>query len=112
MAKLTYEERQKLPDSAFAVPTRRSTDGYPIPTPAQLRKVGAEEPVKSSKTHARNALARVSRFGTPREKADVCKMVAARHPEIHEEHCRCPECKKGFHTRERFLKRKAERMMR
>ncbi|NHN84867.1 hypothetical protein GOB93_09465 [Acetobacter musti] len=42
MSKLSTEERNALPDSAFALPGRR----YPIP----------------DKTHARDALARASEF--------------------------------------------------
>jgi len=51
MAKLTTKERNSLPSSTFALPGRR----YPIP----------------DKNHAENALARVSEYGTPEEKAKV-----------------------------------------
>ena len=66
--KLTTKQRNKLPDSAFAIPEKRA---YPV----------------EDKAHARNALARVRRFGTPKEKAEVCKVVSQRFPEIHETHC-------------------------
>jgi len=77
MAKLTYAERQELPDSAFVFPSRRETDGYPIP----------------DKSHARNALARVDQYGTPKEKAAVCRAVKRKYPSIVEKHCKCRHCK-------------------
>jgi hypothetical protein len=66
--KLTYRRRQKLPPSAFAIPSERK---YPIPDAA----------------HARNALARVSQFGSPREKRMVCSAVRRRFPSIHAASC-------------------------
>ena len=63
MAKLTYKQREKLPSSAFVFP---ETDGYPI----------------HDEAHARNALARVSAFGTPAEKAKVRAAVHRRYPGI------------------------------
>jgi hypothetical protein len=68
MGKLTYSQRQKLPGSEFAIPEERK---YPIYNAA----------------HARNALARVSAFGTPSEKRRVCAAVARRYPEIHAKSC-------------------------
>jgi len=68
MAKLTYGEKKELPDSEFAVQEERK---YPI----------------EDEAHARDALARVSRFGTAEEKKKVCEAVAKRYPEIHEKHC-------------------------
>lgn len=62
-AKLSYRARQRLPDSAFAIPEERK---YPI----------------HDMTHARNALARVSAFGTPDEKERVRRAVYARYPEL------------------------------
>ena len=50
MAKLTTAERNKLPDSDFAEPSKRK---YPI----------------EDKAHQRNALARVSQFGSAKEKS-------------------------------------------
>lgn len=61
--KLTYRERQQLPDSAFAIPEERK---YPIHDIA----------------HARNALARVSQFGTPEERQRVREAVYRRYPEL------------------------------
>lgn len=61
MAKLTYEQREDLPPSAFVYPDERK---YPIHDLA----------------HARNALARVALFGTPEEKARVREAVYARYP--------------------------------
>ena len=63
MAKLTYQQRKKLPSTAFVNPKERK---YPI----------------QDKAHARNALARVSAFGTPAEKAAVKKKVCSRYPFI------------------------------
>jgi hypothetical protein len=63
MAKLTYGERKRLPKSAFAEPASRK---YPI----------------EDANHARNALARVARFGSPSEKAKVRAAVHRRYPAI------------------------------
>ncbi len=52
MARLTAAERNKLPSSAFAEPKERK---YPM----------------EDKSHARNALARVSQFGSSKEKSAV-----------------------------------------
>jgi hypothetical protein len=61
--RLSSDARNALPDSAFVFPETRS---YPI----------------HDKTHARNALARVSENGTPEEKAKVRAAVARRYPGI------------------------------
>lgn len=68
---LTYRQRQNLPDSDFAVILADGTRKYPI----------------ENKAHARNALARVSAYGSPHEKALVCRKVAERYPSIHTTHC-------------------------
>ncbi len=60
MAVLTTKARKALPDKAFALPG----DRYPI----------------HDKAHARNALARVSQFGTESEKIRVRAAVAKRYP--------------------------------
>jgi hypothetical protein len=62
MSKLTYKQRKALPKSSFALPGGR----YPIEDPA----------------HARNALARVSQFGSPSEKAAVRAKVHRKFPNI------------------------------
>lgn len=62
MAKLTTEKRNSLPSSTFALPGRR----YPIP----------------DQNHAQNALARVSRNGTPEEKATVRAAVKRRFADM------------------------------
>lgn len=62
MAKLTYQERKHIPKKDFALPGGH----YPI----------------EDKAHARNALARVSQFGTPEEKAKVRLAVHRKYPEI------------------------------
>ena len=59
---LTQAERDKLPDSAFALEGRR----YPI------HDIG----------HARNALARVDEFGTQDERRKVRAAVYRRYPQI------------------------------
>ena len=62
MARLTAKERAKLPASDFALPGRR----YPI----------------EDKAHARNALARVSQFGSPTMKAEVKAAVHRQFPSL------------------------------
>jgi hypothetical protein len=62
MARLTYKQRKKLSDQAFALAGRR----YPIEDAA----------------HARNALARVSQFGSSEEKSKVRAAVKRRYPGI------------------------------
>lgn len=62
MAKLTAKRRNALSDLQFALPGRR----YPIEDP----------------NHARNALARVAQFGSPKEKATVRAKVKKRYPSI------------------------------
>ena len=59
MAKLTTEERNDLPTSTFALPGERK---YPIP----------------DRSHAADALSRVSANGTPEEKAKVRAAVKRR----------------------------------
>jgi hypothetical protein len=59
MAKLDAAARNALPEGAFALPGRR----YPI----------------HDDNHARDALARVSQYGTPEEKAKVRKAVFAKY---------------------------------
>jgi hypothetical protein len=62
MAKLTTETRNKLPTKSFAGPAR----SFPINDPS----------------HARNALSRVSQFGSPALKAQVRAKVHAKYPSI------------------------------
>lgn len=59
---LTTKARNKLPDSDFALPGRK----YPI----------------ENLSHARNALSRVSQFGSPSEKKAVRAAVYRRYPEL------------------------------
>ena len=63
MAKLTYKAKKNLPKSAFAIPSKRK---YVI----------------SDKSHARNALSRVSAYGTPSEKKQVRSAVCKKYPSI------------------------------
>jgi len=62
MAKLTAKERRALPANEFAGPDR----SYPIP----------------NASHARNALSRVSQFGTAEMKAKVREKVHRKFPDI------------------------------
>lgn len=62
MSKLTSKARNKLSGKQFAGPNR----SYPI----------------EDKSHARNALSRVSQYGTADEKRRVRGAVEARYPSI------------------------------
>ncbi len=66
MSRLTYEERKDLPKKSFAEPKKRA---YPI----------------EDEAHARNALARVSQYGSPAEKAKVRAAVHKKYPGIKSE---------------------------
>lgn len=63
MSKLTNSARKSLPKKSFAEPGKRA---YPI----------------NDANHARNALARVSQYGTPTEKKQVRAAVHAKYPGI------------------------------
>ena len=63
MAKLATKQRKKLSKSDFAVPSKSA---YPIP----------------DQSHARNALARVSQFGSPKEKSMVKRKVKKKFTNI------------------------------
>ena len=63
MAKLTYQKRKSLPKKAFAEPGKRA---YPI----------------NDASHAKNALARVSQFGSEAEKSKVRAAVHRKFPGI------------------------------
>lgn len=63
---LTTKMRNRLDNSQFVFPKERK---YPIP----------------DKAHARNALARVSQFGTEEQKAAVHSAVHRKFPDIGEE---------------------------
>ena len=63
MATLTAKKRKSLPKKSFALPAGRK---YPI----------------NDAAHARNALARVSQYGTPSEKARVRAAVHRKFPGI------------------------------
>jgi len=66
MARLSQSQRDRLPSKSFAGPGR----SYPIP----------------DKSHAANALARVSQYGSPAEKSQVRGKVCSRYPML--ESCR------------------------
>jgi len=63
MAKLTAAGRKKIKKKNFALPEKKK---YPI----------------QDRVHAQNALARVSQFGTPAEKAQVRKRVHKKYPSM------------------------------
>lgn len=63
MAKLTAQKRKSLSKSSFAEPGKRK---YPI----------------EDKAHARNALSRVSQFGSPAEKSKVRAAVRRKFPGV------------------------------
>jgi len=63
MAQLTPEQRNALPDEAFALPERRE---YPI----------------QDKTHAVDSLARVGGSGSPDEQRRVAMAVHRKYPEM------------------------------
>lgn len=70
MARLTTTARKRIPKADFALPSTRSKSGgkggYPIP----------------DASHARNALSRVSEFGTAAQKSAVRSKVAKKFPGI------------------------------
>jgi len=67
MAKLTAAARKKIPKSEFAIPSKKPGSGsYPIP----------------DRSHAANALARVSQHGSSSEKAAVRAKVRAKYPNM------------------------------
>lgn len=63
MAKLSTTARKDLPTKSFAEPDKRK---YPI----------------ENEAHAKNALSRVSQFGTPSEKTKVKRAVKKKYPSI------------------------------
>lgn len=63
MAKLTYQQRKRLPSGSFVFPKERK---YPI----------------EDLPHARNALARVAQHGTPSEIAKVRAAVYRKYPQL------------------------------
>ncbi len=63
MAQLTYGKRKRLRSTSFALPKERR---FPI----------------NDISHARNALARVSAYGTETEKKQVRRAVYRRYPEL------------------------------
>lgn len=63
MARLRAKTRKRLKRSSFALPKSRK---YPI----------------HDRAHARNALARVSQYGTPAQKTAVRKAVKRKYPSI------------------------------
>lgn len=83
---LTSEEREKLPDEAFAIQApQKSERGYPVPTEAELQKYLGWSPEKAEvggKRHALNALQRVDQHGTDHERNVVGEMVQRRYPTV------------------------------
>lgn len=78
---MSQERREGLSSSQFAVPESKA------------KKIGVEGEIKGEakgkypipdEKHARNALARVSQFGTPAEREAVRKKVYAKYPDLKE----------------------------
>lgn len=72
MARLSYKQRKSMPKSEFALPGNKNSKN----------KAGKGAYPIQDKAHARNALSRVSQFGTPAEKATVRAKVHAKYPDI------------------------------
>lgn len=70
---LTARQRNRLPDSAFAYPSRRA---YPVPTKGQARAAGISESQRLG-LH-RNALSRVAQRRTRGSVSTVRALVAKR----------------------------------
>ena len=76
MARLSYQQRKRMPKSEFALPAEKGEGNYagkgayPIP----------------DKAHARNALARVAQHGTPAEQKTVRRKVHEKFPSIGKSH--------------------------
>jgi hypothetical protein len=80
LSTLSAKQRARLRSSQFAIPERRS---YPIP----------------DRAHARNALARVSQFGSDRERRRVRAAVHRKFPSIGFDFTGRPDTRKGMrHT--------------
>ena len=70
---LTTRQRNALPNSAFALPSKRA---YPVPTKAQARKAGISE-AQRLRLH-RNALARSTNTRTAGSYPTIARKVKAR----------------------------------
>jgi len=70
---LTAKQRNALPRSAFAIPSKRA---YPVPTKAQAKAAGISE--KQRLGLHRNALARSAQKGTSGSYASIGAKVRAR----------------------------------
>jgi GrpB-like predicted nucleotidyltransferase (UPF0157 family) len=70
---LTSKQRNKLPNSAFAMPSKRA---YPVPTKAQAKAAGISEAQRVRMM--RNALARAAQPQTRGSYPTVAKVVRAR----------------------------------
>lgn len=70
---LTAKQRNALPDSAFAIPSRRA---YPMPTKSQARRAGISE-AQRLRTH-RNAISRAAQKGTGGTKTRMSKIARTR----------------------------------
>jgi hypothetical protein len=81
-SKLTPARRNKLPSKSFAVPEAKAKK---IGVASEIKgKAKGKYPIPDA-AHARNALARVSRFGTPAEKSSVRAKVHSKYPGIGKE---------------------------
>lgn len=66
MAVLSYKEKKALPASAFAIPDEHKYPIHDLP-------------------HARNALSRVSQYGSPDEKSKVRSKVYSRWEQLNKD---------------------------
>lgn len=70
---LTRQQRNRLPDSAFLIPSRRA---YPMPTATQARNAGISE-AQRLRTH-RNALSRAAQPQTGASYPKAARMARSR----------------------------------
>jgi hypothetical protein len=74
---LTTAQRNRLPASAFAIPSRRA---YPMPTRAQARRAGISE-AQRVRLH-RNALARSTNRRTAGSYRTIAPVARRRAPQV------------------------------
>jgi len=78
---MTQQRRESLPSKAFAVPASKAKK---IGVAGEIKgEAKGKYPIPDMK-HARNALARVSQFGTPGERQAVRSKVYAKYPGLKE----------------------------
>lgn len=81
MGYMSLQTRESLPSKSFAIPSRKAKK---IGVEGQIQgKAKGKYPIPDLK-HARNALARVSQFGSPEEREAVRRKVYSKYPELKE----------------------------